>query len=461
MPQLAFDKSARRLDENGMLHVDETHISKAVINPYMGYEIPRSEELGLDPDKVYYMYRDADELAKSADSFRNLPVLSKHVPVFADKPPKDLIIGSTGSDVEFNSPYLSVSLSIWDEQAINLIEANAKKELSSAYLYDADMTAGEVNGEKYDGIMRNIRGNHVAVVESGRAGPDVVVADSNPFYKPSSMETDTMRMTKKGKARLTLLKAALPKLAQDAALPSLVNGKTIDAKKIKALYLALDDSMDPEQLDNIIDAVLGVEEIDANPEAQNLEPTEAGVGDEDEVEGEKEGEAEGSPHEKLHGFLAGKGMGEDDIETAKGFFPSTDCSDSDDNIEESEESKMEDKPVEDEEIEESQESKEWGKPAMDAALKAHEVKLTKKFKELELAKADVRSVVGDVLGMDSAEEIYKFALKSKKIAFDGVNELAGLKAVFKASLTMDAVTHKTFSGKVKSMTDAFPGLSRF
>ena len=450
--KLAFDKSVRHLDENGMLHVDETNISKAVVNPYMGYEIPKSEELGLDPDKTYYMYRDADELAKSADSFRNLPVLSKHVPVFADAPPKDLIIGSTGSDVEFNPPYLSVSLSILDDKAINLIEANAKKELSSAYLYDADMTSGEIDGVKYDGVMRNIRGNHVAVVESGRAGPDVVVADSNPFYKSSSKENDTMRMTKKGKARLTLLKAALPKMAQDAALPALVNGKTLDAKKIKAIYLALDDSMDPEQLDNIIDAVLGVEEIDENPEAQNLESPEAGAGDE---------ESEVSPHEKLHGFLAGKGMGEDDIETAKGFFPSTDCSDSDEVIEESPESKMEGKPVEDEVIEEDQDSKEWGKPAMDAALKAHEIKLTAKFKELELAKADVRSVVGDVLGMDSAEDIYKFALKSKKIAFDGVNELAGLKAVFKASLTMDAVTHKTFNGKVKSMTDAFPGLSRF
>ena len=124
---------------------------------------------------------------------------------------------------------------------------------------------------------------------------------------------------------------------------------------------------------------------------------------------------------------------------------------------------MEGKPTEDEEvIEETQESKEWGKPAMDAALKAHEAKLTAKFKELELAKADVRSVVGEVLGMDSAEDVYKFALKSKKIAFDGVDELAGLKAIFKASLVaMDAKPHKTFSGKVKSMTEAFPGLKRF
>ncbi len=454
--KLAFDKSARHVDENGILHVDETNISKAVINPYMGYEIPRCDELGLNPDKVYHLYRDAGELEKAIDTFRNLPVLSKHVPVFADKPPKDLIIGSTGSDVEFNSPYLSVSLSIWDEAAINLIEANAKKELSSAYLYDADMTAGELNGEKYDGVMRNIRGNHVAVVESGRAGSDVVVADSNPFYKSSLKEDDTMRLTKKGKARLTLLKAALPKLAQDAALPALVNGKEIDKEKIKALYLAMDDSIDPQQLDNIIDAVLGVEQIEETPESMTLE---ASQGDDELAK-----EDETSPHAKLHGFLAEKGLSEDDIETAKGFFPSADCSDSDDNvIEESEESKMEGKPTEDEEvIEETQESKEWGKPAMDAALKAHEAKLTAKFKELELAKADVRSVVGEVLGMDSAEDVYKFALKSKKIAFDGVDELAGLKAIFKASLVaMDAKPHKTFSGKVKSMTEAFPGLKRF
>ena len=445
MSLLAFDKSARHVDENGILHVDITHISKAVINPYMGYEIPLHKELGLDPDKVYHLYRDADELEKASDTFRNLPVLSKHVPVFADKPPKELIIGSTGSDVEFNSPYLSVSLSIWDESAINLIEANAKKELSSAYLYDADMTPGELNGEKYDGVMRNIRGNHVAVVESGRAGSDVVVADSNPFYKSSLKENNTMRMTKKGKARLTLLKAALPKLAQDAALPALVNGKAIDKEKVKALYLALDDSMDPQQLDNIIDAVLGVEQVEETPKPMNLETTEAGVGDE---------ETESSPHEKLHSFLAEKGMSEDDIETAKGFFPMG----SDD------ESEAEENPTEDDDdnIDESEESKNWGKPAMDAALKAHEAKLTAKFRELELAKSDVRSVVGEVLGMDSAEDVYKFALKSKKIAFDGVNELAGLKAVFKASLiAMDAKPHKTFSGKVKSMTDAFPGLKRF
>lgn len=426
---LALDKSNRRVDESGILHVETTHISKAIINPYMGFEIPLCENLGLDPDKTYYLYRDASELEKAAETFKNLPVLSKHIPVFADKPPKEFIIGSTGSDTKFNDPYLDVSLSIWDENAINLIESDAKKELSSAYFYDVDMTSGDINGQKYDGVMRNIRGNHVAIVETGRAGHDVMVADENIFNL--SKDKSTMKMTKKGKARLRLLKAALPKLAQDAGLPALVNGKTIDKTKIKEIYLAQDDSMDPQQLDNIIDAVLGVEQVEENPDPENME---AGVGD------------EGSPHEKLHGFLAEKGLSENDIETAKGFFPV--------------EAAKDEEP--DDNIQESEKSKEWGKPAMDAALKAHEEKLTLKFKELEQAKADVRPIVGDVLGMDSAESVYKFALDHKKIAHDGIDDVNALKAILKASLiASDAKPYQTFTGKVKKLTDAFPGLKRF
>ena len=473
MTLLAFDKSARLVDESGILHVEKSNISKAIVNPYMGTEIPRWDELGLDPSKVYYLYRDPAELERSTDTFRNLPLLSKHVPVFAEKPPKDLVIGCVGSDVEFKAPYLQASLSVWDKNSIALIEANAVKELSSAYFYDADMTPGVIDGTHYDGIMRNIRGNHVAVVENGRAGPDVVVADADPFIKPST--ENPMRLTKKGKARLTLLTNALPKLAQDEKLPTLVNGKSVDKDEVMEHILAQDDSYTREQLDNIIDAILDVEQ---DPEPQTIEskePTEGSVGDDDKVEeseGETEEEAkEASPHEKLHQFLADKGMDEDDIETAKGFFPMG----ADDDKEESSEEVSEEEPKEEEKETPAQdmcdEAKDDAKPAMDemaldAALKAHEEKITTKlkadFKELEIAKSEVRSVVGDVLGMDSAEEVYKFALESQKVAFDGVEELAALKAIFKASRTVMASDSKpTITGKIKSLTDAFPGLKHF
>ena len=43
------------------------------------------------------------------------------------------------------------------------------------------MTPGDYQGEPYDGLMRDIVGNHVALVREGRAGADVVVGDMLPL----------------------------------------------------------------------------------------------------------------------------------------------------------------------------------------------------------------------------------------------------------------------------------------
>lgn len=46
-----------------------------------------------------------------------------------------------------------------------------KLEVSNGYTCDLDMTPGtSPEGEKYDAVQRNIRGNHVAIVDRGRAG---------------------------------------------------------------------------------------------------------------------------------------------------------------------------------------------------------------------------------------------------------------------------------------------------
>ena len=68
----------------------------------------------------------------------------------------------------------------WSDPAIAMIESGEMRELSSAYRYDPVMTPGVYMGQKYDGVMTNIRANHVALVEAGRAGSDVVVMDSKP-----------------------------------------------------------------------------------------------------------------------------------------------------------------------------------------------------------------------------------------------------------------------------------------
>ena len=176
---MAMDKgSVRKFDQDGHLHVEMTPISKAVVNPYYGHEIPGWETLRLDPDKTYNLYRDPEELAKAAPSFAGKPLLHIHTPVSADEHPKEVVVGSIGDDVQFVDPYLMAPLHIWDGDAIRLIESEAQKELSCGYQYQPDMTPGVVDGVKFDGVMRNIIGNHLALVPEGRAGRDVVVQDA-------------------------------------------------------------------------------------------------------------------------------------------------------------------------------------------------------------------------------------------------------------------------------------------
>ena len=208
---LAQDRSLRSYDQDGRLHVESSNISKATVNPYYGSEIPNYQQLGLEPKKVYYLLRDPEELEKAAPTFNNLPLLSKHIPVSADEPQKEVIAGTTGSDTVFEDGYLKCSLAVWDAEAIAGIESGEQVELSSAYHYTADMTAGEFEGRHYDGVMRDIVGNHVALVDVGRAGRDVVVSDADPFY-----ERTVMKLKQGAKARI---QAALkPLLAQDAEL---------------------------------------------------------------------------------------------------------------------------------------------------------------------------------------------------------------------------------------------------
>jgi hypothetical protein len=177
---MAFDRATvRSVDKDGRLHVEITNISKACVNPYFGYEIPDAERLGLDLNRAHMLLRDPDELRKAAATSNNIQLLDRHVPVSAADDKKELVIGSTGTDGVFNAPFLQNSLVVWDADAIKRIESGETQELSCAYRYVADMTPGIYEGIRYDGVMRELCFNHVALVERGRAGPDVVVGDSS------------------------------------------------------------------------------------------------------------------------------------------------------------------------------------------------------------------------------------------------------------------------------------------
>ncbi len=412
MTRFAFDRSARMIDADGRLHVERTHISKAAVNPYYGKEIPGYEQLGLQGDKVYYLLRDPVELERGAHTFARLPVLSKHVPVTVDDPQPDLVVGAIGSNVEFNSPYLDADISVWDASAIAGIESGQVRELSCAYRYDPVMEPGEFNGTKYDGRMTNIRGNHLALVEVGRAGSDVYVADQNPFKK----ESPAMKMSKLGKALIAALGMASPKLAQDSALPALVGDadrKNFKKDEVKAKLLALDSDLDPQQLDNVIDALLGVEQ-----EPMPVE-TPAAAADE-------------SPAEKIRALLAGKvDQAIIDQIAAMCAAPAAD------------------------------EGAGYMKPD---EVKAAMDSLRKDLQAAAQAARDVRSVVGDV-AMDSAGEIYAFALDQMKVDRKDVEGVAALRALFRvassAASSASASASPAIAQDAAAADQMFPGASRF
>jgi len=179
---MIFDTSpletARTFDENGYLHVSTSNITKEQVVPYAGDTIPGWQELGLKPKAIYQIYRPAAEIEKAVDTFNGLPLSLDHWEMDAANMPKDKIVGSLGTDAAFDAPYLTNSLTVTDADAIKRIENGEFRDLSAGYLCDVEMIDGMFDGKHYDGVMKNIRGNHVALVREGRAGHDVRVADS-------------------------------------------------------------------------------------------------------------------------------------------------------------------------------------------------------------------------------------------------------------------------------------------
>ena len=183
---LASDRDPiRKTDDSGHMHVSDTVLSKAVVSPYLGKEINgvMEHEPGwqpLDPDKTYHLLRDPDELKKAVDSFNGKPLLWTHKSAGAEDFPSDLVIGSTGSNAKFDGTNLTNDLVIWPQFATKAVEDGTRKNLSCGYAYKAKMEPGVYNGQRYDGKMTDISGNHIALVDQPRVPGSKVGGDNLP-----------------------------------------------------------------------------------------------------------------------------------------------------------------------------------------------------------------------------------------------------------------------------------------
>jgi hypothetical protein len=465
---IAFDKkTARRYDADGRLHVDASHISKANVCEYLGSEIPDWEQLGLTPDKLYRLYRDPEELAKGAATFNNNPILSRHVPVDVRDHRPELVVGSTGTDALFADGYLDNSLVFWAGEAISDIENDIKKELSSAYRYRADMTPGtSPDGEAFDGVMRDIVGNHVALVKEGRAGPDVIVGDeaitktTNGVVTMSKVRMQSLKATIAAGALIPFLK---PLLAQDAKIDlgpvfAKVKPKTFgnmkgaivkEVTKLTTGKLAKDAKLGAdgtlEGLVDLLDVIDGDKTV--ADEGDDLIDSAASLNE----------ETMDSENGALQEFLKGK-LGEDDYAKACGMMKPGGAADADNE----DDDKDKDKGMTAEDVEKAvaEKTKDMvDKKAMDEAITKAVAGARQVANDIAAAREDVRPYVGALAGaFDSVEGVYRSALTvlgvedAEKI--EGVN---GMKAILKThspsgsqtkpkpSLAQDAASDKSFA----------------
>lgn len=205
--------SARIADFNNFIEIKNNPISKSGIFPYSGRAIGAE-----DPNKIYYVYRPEEELnnQETIESFKLIPLVDDHTMLgdaYGCTPAERKgVHGVLGEDVKFENGKLLANIKIFSSKLKKLIE-NGKKELSAGYRCIYEKASGSFNGQAYDYIQRNIRGNHLALVAEGRMGPEVSVLDhlTFTFDEKELMKMDEME---KMKAALDSVEESVKKLTE-------------------------------------------------------------------------------------------------------------------------------------------------------------------------------------------------------------------------------------------------------
>ena len=165
--------SGVRLRDDGYL-VADAKVARIGIQRYLGSEVGKPELPFVD------VMRPEAEVFKDATmaSFAHRPVTDDHPSEAVTAANwKDHARGQTDGEIKRDGDFLRVPLMVADASAIQKIN-DGKRELSAGYTCDLVWGKGTTpSGQTYDAIQTNIRANHIAIVQRGRAGKDCRIGD--------------------------------------------------------------------------------------------------------------------------------------------------------------------------------------------------------------------------------------------------------------------------------------------
>lgn len=220
----------------GFLRAD-AHLSRAGIFLYRQPDGTVRRELRPE-DEVFH--------ADSLNSFALAPVTDDHPPGnLTAENAREYQRGAVGENVRRDGDHVRASVLVTDSDLISKME-KGKSQVSCGYNCDVELTPGEWRGQRYDAVQRRIRGNHLAVVDRGRAGSarvrmdahDAAMVSDPPGGEPASTPERTVTVktfrhdgiTYEGSEQVMELVAKLARERQDA-VDSLSTVKA-DAQKL-------------------------------------------------------------------------------------------------------------------------------------------------------------------------------------------------------------------------------------
>lgn len=254
--------------------VGSLRCARTGIQDYLGVE------LGLPTMNVISVYRPESEVFSrdSLASYANKPISDDHPPVNVDATNwKQYGKGDIGSDVVRDGEFVSVSYKIMDSDTIAKVKAG-KSEVSMGYMAEIEFADGVTpDGEAYQAIQKNIRINHLAIVDRGRAGKECgftdaqnwgtspitkVLGDRNVDLKTLIVDGLTVETTEQGLASVNKIADA-----KNEAVKALNDAKVAHDAAIAAkdAELAKKDA----EIDALKAAKLSDAEIDAKVQARS------------------------------------------------------------------------------------------------------------------------------------------------------------------------------------------------